>query len=175
MIRTGIGFDVHRFAPGRLLVLGGVDMTHPVGLDGHSDADVLCHALMDALLGAVADGDIGRHFPDSDPRWKGARSLDLLRSVADRLRGRAVRIVNVDATVLAERPRLSPHVDRMRQNLAEAMGIGLGCVSVKATTMERMGAVGREEGIAVMAVATVATDGAAPPGGSDRVQGCELI
>jgi 2-C-methyl-D-erythritol 2,4-cyclodiphosphate synthase len=155
MIRTGIGFDVHRLAPGRRLVIGGVTIPHPAGLAGHSDADVLCHAVADALLGAVADGDIGEHFPDSDPAWKDADSLDLLRRAAERVRAAGGRILNTDATVLAQAPRLAPHRDAMRRNLARAMGIAAACVSVKATTTEGFGAVGRAEGIAAMALATV--------------------
>jgi 2-C-methyl-D-erythritol 2,4-cyclodiphosphate synthase len=155
MIRTGIGFDIHRFKKGRRLVLGGVDIPHQAGLDGHSDADVLCHAVMDALLGAVADADIGRHFPNTDAWWKGACSLDLLKIVAGRLAARGARIVNVDSTVLAEAPKLAPHVGAMRARMAKAMGIAADCVSVKATTLEKLGALGRGEGMAVMAVATV--------------------
>jgi 2-C-methyl-D-erythritol 2,4-cyclodiphosphate synthase len=155
MTRSGIGFDAHRFAEGRRLVLGGVDIKHGVGLLGHSDADVLCHAVMDALLGAVAEGDIGKHFPDSDARWKDARSVDLLKNVSELLRGKGWAVVNVDSTVLAENPRLAPHVDAMRSKLAEAMSIAVDRVSVKATTLEGMGSLGRKEGIAAMAVAMV--------------------
>ena len=136
-------------------MLGGVEIPHTAGLAGHSDADVLCHAIMDALLGATADGDIGKHFPDTDPTWKDARSLDLLRRVAERVAGRGWRVENVDSTVLAEKPRLAPHMEPMRRNIAAAIGIDIGTVSVKATTMEKMGDVGREEGIVAMAVATV--------------------
>lgn len=155
MIRTGIGFDIHRFGKGRPLVLGGVTIPHPAGLDGHSDADALCHAVMDALLGAVADGDIGMHFPNTDPRWKDARSLALLKMVTARLRRRGARILSVDSTVLAEAPRLAPHVAAMRAKLAGALGVPTDRVSVKATTLERLGALGRGEGLAAMAVATV--------------------
>ncbi|MBM4142237.1 MAG: 2-C-methyl-D-erythritol 2,4-cyclodiphosphate synthase [Lentisphaerae bacterium] len=158
MTRTGIGFDAHRFAAGRRLVLGGVTIPHERGLEGHSDADVLCHAVADALLGAVAAGDIGQHFPDTDPRWKDADSLDLLKRVAALLRERGARPVNVDVTVLAERPRLAPHAEAMRRNLAAAMDIPVGRVSVKATTVEKMGALGREEGIAALAAAAVAEE-----------------
>lgn len=154
-IRTGIGFDVHRFKKGRALVLGGVKIACDRGLDGHSDADVLTHALMDALLGAVAADDIGVHFPDTDKRWKNADSVDLLRHVVRIIRAKGACIVNVDATVLAEVPRLAPHRMEMRRRLAKAMDIDLDGVSVKATTMERLGAIGRKEGIAAMAVATV--------------------
>ena len=153
--RSGIGFDTHRLVEGRKLILGGVEIPHPLGLLGHSDADVLAHAIMDALLGAVADGDIGQHFPDTDERWKGANSLDLLRAVVARLASNGWQIVNVDATVLAERPKLMPHIPTMRQRLADAMGIAPAAVSVKATTVEGLGAIGRREGISAMAVATV--------------------
>ena len=156
MPRTGIGFDTHRLVPGRRLILGGVDIPHPVGLLGHSDADVLAHALMDALLGAVADGDIGQHFPDDDPRWAGADSLALLRAVVARLAANGWRPANVDATILAERPKLMPHIPAMRERLAQAMGLPVGAVSVKATTVEGLGAIGRREGISALAVATVA-------------------
>jgi 2-C-methyl-D-erythritol 2,4-cyclodiphosphate synthase len=159
MIRTGIGFDVHRFAAGRRLVLGGVTFDHPQGLEGHSDADVLCHALADALLGAVAAGDIGQHFPDTDAAWKDANSVDLLRKVADIVRDRNARILNVDATVIAQKPRLAPHVSQMRANLEDALGIPADRIGIKATTSERLGALGREEGIAVMAIATVDQSG----------------
>ena len=156
MIRTGIGFDTHRFAENRALVLGGVRIPHPVGLLGHSDADVLVHAIIDAILGAVAAGDIGRHFPDTEARWKDADSLRLLeesRRIAER--HGMLRIVNVDATVIAQAPRLAPHVETMRSRLAEALGVTTDRVSVKATTAEHMGALGRGEGIASMAVATL--------------------
>jgi 2-C-methyl-D-erythritol 2,4-cyclodiphosphate synthase len=155
MIRTGIGFDAHRFAHNRRLVLGGVEMRDHDGLEGHSDADVLCHAVMDALLGAVADGDIGKHFPDTDPKWKGASSVEMLKSVVALIAGKGYRVVNVDSTVIAQSPKIAPYVDRMRANMACAIGVPADRVSVKATTMEKMGALGREEGIAVMSVATV--------------------
>lgn len=155
MTRTGIGFDAHRLVTDRSLVLGGVRIPHPQGLLGHSDADVLTHAVMDALLGAVADGDIGRHFSDQDPRWKDADSVGLLRLVTARLRERGWRVVNADATVMAEAPRLAPFVSAMRERLADAMGVTAAEVSIKATTMEGMGAVGRGEGIACLAIATV--------------------
>ena len=155
MIRMGTGFDAHRFAKGRKLVLGGVTIKYKAGLLGHSDADVLCHAVADALLGAVADGDIGTHFPNTDPAWKDACSLDLLRRVAVRVAELNGRINNVDATILAEEPKMAPHVAKMRANLAQAMGIRADRVSVKATTVEGMGAIGRGEGMAAMAVAAV--------------------
>lgn len=155
MIRTGIGFDIHRFAPGRRLVLGGVEIPCEEGLDGHSDADVLCHALADALLGAIADGDIGQHFPNTDPKWKNADSVELLRHVVSRVKARGFRIVNVDAVITAQKPKVMPHAERMKARLAPVLEVALGDVSVKATTMEGLGAVGRAEGIAVMAVATL--------------------
>ena len=163
MQRTGIGYDVHRLAEGRALVLGGIRIPHALGLLGHSDADVLTHAVMDALLGAVADGDIGKHFPDTDARWKDADSLDLLRQVIARLAARGWRVGNVDATVMAEAPRLAPHIADMRARLAEALGVTPEAVSVKATTVEGLGAIGRGEGIAAMAVATVNRQGSGIP------------
>ena len=154
-IRTGIGYDVHQFAEGRPMVLGGVRIPHERGLLGHSDADVLLHAIADAILGAAALGDIGAHFPPSDPAFKDADSRRLLAESC-RLVGEAgYRVVNLDATVVAEAPRILPHVPAMRQAIAEACGIQIGDVSVKATTNERMGFVGREEGIAALAIATI--------------------
>lgn len=155
MIRTGIGFDTHRLVPHRKLILGGVEIPYEFGLLGHSDADVLTHAIMDALLGAIADGDIGQHFPDTDPQWKGADSVMLLRAVIERLANKGYGVVNLDATVLAERPKLMPHIPAMREILADAMGCDISAVSVKATTVEGLGAIGRREGISAMAVATV--------------------
>ena len=155
MMRTGIGFDIHRFAAGRRLVLGGVEIPCDEGLEGHSDADVICHALADALLGSVADGDIGQHFPNTDPKWKNADSVELLRHVVSRLKGRGFHVVNVDAVVTAQKPKVMPYALRMRERLAPVLEVGLDDVSIKATTMEGLGAIGRSEGIAVMAVATV--------------------
>lgn len=154
-IRVGTGFDVHAFAEGRALILGGVSIKHPVGLLGHSDADVLTHAVMDALLGACAMGDIGKHFPDTDPAYEGADSLALLRHCTDLLAAYGWRVGNVDATVIAQAPKLAPHIDRMRVNLAAAMGIDLSRVSVKATTTEHLGFTGRKEGIAAQAATLV--------------------
>ncbi len=154
-MRTGIGFDTHRLVEGRKLILGGVEIPHTVGLLGHSDADVLTHAIMDALLGAIADGDIGQHFPDTDPQWKGADSVKLLEAVTVRLQTKGWKIANIDATVLAERPKLMPHIPTMRARLATAMNVEIDQVSVKATTVEGLGAIGRREGISAMAVATV--------------------
>ena len=155
MIRTGIGFDIHRFAQGRRLILGGVEIRDHNGLEGHSDADVLCHAVMDALLGAIADGDIGKHFPDTDPKWRNADSVEMLKSVVAMVGSRDFRVVNVDSTVIAQSPKIAPFVDRMRANMAAALGVAADRVSIKATTTEKMGSLGREEGIAVMSVATV--------------------
>jgi len=159
MIRTGIGFDTHRFAKGRKLVLAGVTIKHKAGLDGHSDADVLCHAIADALLGAMADGDIGTHFPNTDEAWKDACSVDLLKRVAARVKELHGSIINVDSTIVAEQPRVAPYTARMRANLSHALGIKVDHISVKATSAERMGALGREEGISAMAVATVEQKG----------------
>jgi len=150
-MRIGNGFDVHAFAAGRRLVLGGVDIPFDRGLAGHSDADVLLHAVADAIIGALALGDIGVHFPDTDPRWKGADSRMLLRHVIGLARERGYAIGNVDATVVAEVPRLRPHVDAMRANIAADLGCDPSAVSVKATTTERLGFTGREEGIAALA------------------------
>jgi 2-C-methyl-D-erythritol 2,4-cyclodiphosphate synthase len=153
--RAGIGYDVHARVAGRPLVLGGVRFESPWGLAGHSDADVLLHAIGDALLGALALGDLGDHFPPGDPRWKDASSLDLLARIAALLEARGARVVNVDAMVVAEAPRLAPARAAMRDNIARALGIEMARVSVKATTPEGLGALGRGEGIAAWAVAMV--------------------
>jgi 2-C-methyl-D-erythritol 2,4-cyclodiphosphate synthase len=155
MVRTGLGFDTHAFAAGRPLILGGVDIPHEEGLAGHSDADVLTHAVIDALLGAAALGDIGQHFPDTDPRFKDADSLELLRTVVVYLDERGWAIGNVDATVVLERPKLAPYRDTIRAALAGALGLPEDAVNVKATTGEGMGFVGRGEGAAALAVATL--------------------
>ena len=155
MSRTGIGIDSHAFAPGRRLVLGGVEIPHDQGLQGYSDADVLAHAITDALLGAAGLGDIGQHFPDTDERWRDADSLELLRTVCDKLRDAGYKPVNVDATVACEEPKLGPFRDEMRTRLAEAAGLETSAVNVKFTTGERMGFVGRGEGIAALAIATL--------------------
>lgn len=154
-VRTGTGFDVHRFAPGDHVWLGGVRIAHTHRLDGHSDADVALHALTDALLGAIGDGDIGQHFPPSDPRWKGADSRLFLADAARRVAERGGRITNVDLTILCEAPRIGPHRDAMRRAIASILGIDLERVGVKATTTEGLGFTGRREGIAAMATATV--------------------
>ena len=151
--RIGQGYDVHRLVPGRKLILGGVEIPWELGLLGHSDADVLLHAIMDALLGAAALGDIGKLFPDSEERYAGADSMELLREVAGILRRHGFEIVNVDSTVVAQRPKLSPYIPDMRQGIAQALGVSKDRVSVKATTEEGLGFTGRGEGIAAQAVA----------------------
>ncbi len=152
MYRIGIGHDTHRLSEGRPLVLGGVAVESGRGAEGHSDADALAHALTDAVLGAMCEGDIGQHFPDSDPRWQGADSLQLLARVMWLAKERGYRVVNVDATVLLERPRLRPYVDEMRGNLAEVLGVEVGCVSVKAKSGEGLDAVGEWRAVTVQAV-----------------------
>ncbi len=154
--RTGIGYDVHRLVEGRPLILGGVTIPHETGLDGHSDADVLLHAITDALLGAAALGDIGLHFPDTDPQWKGADSRKLLAAVGDLLTERGYYIVNIDASVALQRPKLRPHIDQMRAHIAEDLGLDLDQVNVKATTTERLGFVGTEQGAAAFATCSIA-------------------
>jgi 2-C-methyl-D-erythritol 2,4-cyclodiphosphate synthase len=155
MTTTGLGYDCHRFAQGRRLVLGGVELDAVRGLEGHSDADVLTHAVIDALLGAAALGDIGQHFPDTDERYRDADSLELLRATVRMLDERGLSVAHIDATVVIERPAVAPFRDRIRASLAEALGIAIEHVSVKATRGEGMGFVGREEGAAALAVATV--------------------
>lgn len=154
-MRIGHGYDVHRLTKGRRLILGGVNIEYPLGLLGHSDADVLTHAVMDALLGAAALGDIGKHFPDTDPQYAGADSLRLAAEVARILAENAWRIENIDATVLAQRPKLAPHIPYMRQNIATALGIDVSRVSVKATTEEGLGFTGKGDGIAAHAVCLI--------------------
>ncbi len=158
-VATGIGWDSHRLERGRALILGGVTVPHDRGLAGHSDADVLTHAVIDALLGAAALDDIGSHFPDTDERWAGADSLALLRSVVELVAERGFAVAHVDATVVMERPRLAPHRDAIRGALAAAIGIGAEHVNVKASTGEGMGFVGRGEGVAALAVATLEREG----------------
>ena len=152
-MRTGIGYDVHAFEQGRSLVLAGVRIQHNRGLGGHSDGDVLTHAIIDALLGAAALGDIGQHFPPEDARWKDANSLDLLRRAVELVRSAGQSIVNIDATVVAAQPKLAPHIEAMRAALSEALGIGVGSVNVKATTTDGLGSIGRGDGIAALAIA----------------------
>ena len=154
-MRIGTGYDVHRLVAGRKLILGGVEIPYEKGLLGHSDADVLVHAVMDALLGAAALGDIGGHFPDSDPRYEGADSLALLREVCRILREAGFEPGNVDATIVAQAPKLAPHIPAMRRNIAAAMGLDTSCVSVKATTEERLGFTGEGLGIAAQAAALI--------------------
>lgn len=154
-IRIGHGFDVHRLVEGRRCIICGVDIPHTVGLLGHSDADVALHALSDALLGAAALGDIGKHFPDTDERWRGADSRMLLRGVVALLAERGYGIGNVDVTIMAQAPKMAPHIQQMRQNIAADLNIEVDCVSVKATTTERLGFTGRGEGIAAEAVALI--------------------
>ena len=153
--RVGQGFDVHRLVEGRRLVVGGVEIPHPKGLLGHSDADVLLHAICDALLGAAALGDIGRHFPDSDARYQGIDSRELLRHVAALLAERRFEVVNVDATIVAQAPRMAPHIPQMVANIAADLGVGAGQVNVKATTTEKLGFTGRGEGIAAQAICAI--------------------
>jgi 2-C-methyl-D-erythritol 2,4-cyclodiphosphate synthase len=155
-VATGIGWDSHRLVAGRPLILGGVTIPSERGLQGHSDADVLAHAVIDALLGAAGLGDIGEHFPDTDARWAGADSLDLLRAVLAQVGERGLVVAHVDATVAMERPKLGPHKAAIRASLAAALGVGVERVNVKATTGEGMGFVGRGEGVAALAVATLA-------------------
>ena len=154
-MRIGTGYDVHKLAEGRKLIIGGVEIPYEKGLLGHSDADVLVHAVMDALLGAAALGDIGKHFSDSDPKYKGADSLMLMREVRRILSENGFEVGNVDATIIAQAPKMSPHIDTMRRNIADALGIDVSQVSVKATTEERLGFTGRGEGISAQAVALI--------------------
>lgn len=152
MFRVGLGCDIHRLEAGRPLILGGVEIPHDRGLAGHSDADALCHAITDALLGALALGDIGRHFPDTDPRYKGANSVLLMQRALQHVTGRGFRVVNLDTIIVAQQPKLAPYIDAMRKRLAEALGIAMDCVSVKAKTNEGVGPEGREEAIRTEAI-----------------------
>ncbi len=158
MTRSGIGYDIHRLAQNRKLILGGVEIPYLLGLEGHSDADVLSHAIADALLGAIGQGDIGQHFPNTDESIRGISSIDILKRVSQILAENKAGIVNVDATVIAEAPKLGPYVPEMRKKIAAAFGISDSQVSIKATTNERLGPIGRGEGISAMAVATVEQD-----------------
>tara|TARA_Y100001968_G_C19103206_1_gene593581 strand:- start:207 stop:713 length:507 start_codon:yes stop_codon:yes gene_type:complete len=154
-IRIGNGYDMHRLVPDRALIIGGVKLDHPngLGLDGHSDADVLTHAVMDALLGALSLGDIGKHFPPDDPKWEGADSLYLLEQVVNLVLENGWKIINIDSVVVAERPKLKPHIEIMRKNIAEKVRVEVDVIGVKATTNEKLGPEGREEGISCHAVA----------------------
>jgi len=155
MIHVGIGYDVHALVEGRKLILGGVEIPHFKGLDGHSDADALMHAICDAVLGAMGEEDIGHFFPNTDPRWRGAPSRVFLEEAARQVATRKGRLVNVDATMIAQQPKLYPHIAQMKERIAAALGVTAKQVGVKATTNEKMGFIGREEGIAAMAVASV--------------------
>jgi 2-C-methyl-D-erythritol 2,4-cyclodiphosphate synthase len=153
--RCGIGYDAHRLVSGRKLILGGVEIAHKRGLQGHSDADVLSHAIADAVLGALGAGDIGKHFPNTEESIRGISSIEILRHVATIAAQKNARVVNVDATVLAEAPKISPHITAMQERIADALGVKANVVSIKATTNEGLGAIGRSEGMAAMAVASV--------------------
>lgn len=155
MVHVGIGYDVHQLAAGRKLILGGVEIPHTKGLDGHSDADALMHAICDAILGALGEEDIGHFFPNTDPRWKGAPSKTFLEEAARQVAFKQGKIVNIDATVIAQAPKIYPHIREMKIRIAEALGVNGQQIGVKATTNEHMGFIGREEGIAAMAVASV--------------------
>lgn len=155
MVHVGIGYDVHQLVAGRKLVLGGVEIPYPRGLDGHSDADALMHAICDAVLGAIGEEDIGHFFPNTDPRWKNVPSRIFLEEAAKQVAARGGRIVNVDATVIAQEPKIYPHIAAMKTHIATALGVTLKQIGVKATTNELMGFIGRGEGIAAMAVASV--------------------
>jgi len=155
VLRIGNGYDVHRLQEGRKLVLGGVEIPYPLGLEGHSDADVLLHAICDALLGAAGLRDIGHHFPDTDMRYKDINSLYLLGEVADKLNQVGYKVLNIDSTIIAQKPKLAPYIDQMCQNIAEVLQIEIGQVNVKATTTEGLGFTGRKEGIAALAVALI--------------------
>jgi len=159
MIRCGIGYDVHRLAQGRKLILGGVEIAHSRGLEGHSDADVLSHAIADALLGAIAAGDIGQHFSNTDESIRGMSSLEILKRVTKLLADKKARVINVDASIITEAPKLAPHIPAMRKKIAEAIGVDESRTGIKATTNESLGAIGRSEGIAAMAVAMVEIKG----------------
>ena len=154
-MRVGIGYDVHKLVEGRKLILGGVEIAHEKGLLGHSDADVLLHAIADALLGAASLGDIGRHFPDTDEKYKGISSLILLEHVGNLLAEKNYRVNNVDATIVAQRPKLMPHIEKMRQNIAAALKTDLDAINIKATTEERLGFTGSEEGMSSYAVCSI--------------------
>ncbi|MEE3393814.1 MAG: 2-C-methyl-D-erythritol 2,4-cyclodiphosphate synthase [Lachnospiraceae bacterium] len=182
-MRTGIGYDVHRLVEGRDLIVGGVKIDHEKGLLGHSDADVLLHAIMDAILGAAALGDIGKHFPDTDPEYEGASSIELLKEVGKMVSDKLYVIENIDAIIIAERPKFRPYIDQMRQNIADALGLDIDQVSVKATTEEGLGFTGKKEGISSQAIATLqsiyenqsmAADSAAGTAGCAGCPGAQL-
>ena len=157
MYRIGNGYDVHRLIKGRKLILGGVDIPHGLGLDGHSDADVLCHALCDSLLGAAGAGDLGKYFPDTEKKWKGISSLILLEKSGELVAKRGFQISNIDTTIVAQQPKIGPHIESMTTNISETLKIDPTLINIKATTTERLGFAGREEGIAAYAVALLQT------------------
>jgi 2-C-methyl-D-erythritol 2,4-cyclodiphosphate synthase len=169
MVHVGIGYDVHQLVAGRKLVLGGVVIPFAKGLDGHSDADVLMHAICDAILGSLGEADIGHFFPNTDPRWKGAPSKVFLQEAARQAKFLEARIVNIDATIVVQQPKLAPHIGEMKINIAAALGINVNRVGIKATTNEHLGFIGREEGIAAMAVASVDRKEAEQPDATDDV------
>lgn len=173
-MRIGMGYDVHKLVEGRDLILGGVKIPHTLGLLGHSDADVLVHAIMDALLGAAALGDIGRHFPDTDPKYKGISSIKLLDHVRELLEENGYVVENIDATVIAQKPKLAPHIEQMRQNIADTLGIAADQVNIKATTEEGLGFTGTQEGISAQAVCLLNGfyESSIAVGGGDRCSGC---
>jgi 2-C-methyl-D-erythritol 2,4-cyclodiphosphate synthase len=154
-VRCGIGYDVHRLVKGRKLILGGIEIAHSRGLEGHSDADVLSHAVADALLGAIGAGDIGQHFPNTDESIRGINSIEILKYVSKLLAEKKAGVLNIDATIIAEEPKIAPHLSAMRKKIADAINIDESNLSIKATTNEKLGAIGRGEGIAAMAVASV--------------------
>ena len=155
MLRVGMGYDVHQLVEGRKLIMGGVEIAHDKGLLGHSDADVVVHAIMDALIGAIAEGDIGKHFPDTDPQYKGISSINLLEHVGKLLKDRKAVIHNIDATIIAQKPKMAPYILTMRENIARALEIEVGQVNIKATTEEKLGFTGTEQGISSQAIAMV--------------------
>jgi len=159
MIRIGTGYDVHKLVKDRKLILGGVEIEHTSGLLGHSDADVLVHAIMDSLLGAAALGDIGKHFPDTDDRYKGISSIELLKRVKDILAGSGYAVSNIDSTIIAQKPKLLPYIETMRHNIADALDININCINVKATTTEKLGFEGQELGISADAVCIIKSKG----------------
>ena len=155
MTLVGLGYDVHRFAEGRKLILGGVHIPYALGLDGHSDADVLCHAIADAILGAIGEADIGHHFPNTDPACEGMDSLEIVRRAVELVQQQGGRVINIDSTLVAEAPKIAPHLPAMKANLARVLALPEKRIGIKATTNERMGFLGRKEGVAAMAVASV--------------------
>jgi 2-C-methyl-D-erythritol 2,4-cyclodiphosphate synthase len=158
MLRIGHGYDVHAFAENRKCIIGGVEIPYEKGLLGHSDADVLLHAISDSLLGAAALGDIGKHFPDTDPQYKGADSIVLLKNVVNLIHSKGYKVNNIDATVIAQAPKMAPHIQRMRQNIAEALNVDVDFVNIKATTEEKLGFTGRKEGISAHCVCLIEKD-----------------